>query len=107
MARLLSFDVHSVSHAHGCVALFLAGFERVIKHLDGHEVLLSSTHIIKPGDWHKIPNEGMPVHGQDDKRGDLWVQYTIAFPESLTAEQQEQARKLLSGTNMPLPAQAQ
>ncbi len=86
-----------------CVCVCCAGFKKTIKHLDGHEVTLSSSAITKPGDWQQYVGEGMPVHNSDGQHGDLWVQYSIAFPTSLSEEQKAATRKLLEGTNMPLP----
>lgn len=44
---------------------------------------LSSGGITKPGDWHFIKGEGMPVY-QSTAHGDLWVQYTVAFPDQVS-----------------------
>jgi DnaJ family protein B protein 11 len=84
----------------------LSGFKRTIRHLDNHEVVLSSAGITRPGDWQQIKGEGMPIHNQEPARGDLWVQYTVAFPTSLTEEQKAAATALLSGTQMPVPEPA-
>lgn len=80
----------------------LTGFTRTIKHLDGHEVTLSSAGITKPGDWQHIIGEGMPIHNQE-RKGDLWVQYTVAFPTHLSETQKADLRVLLSATDMPIP----
>ncbi|PNW80507.1 hypothetical protein CHLRE_07g320150v5 [Chlamydomonas reinhardtii] len=72
----------------------LTGFSHTIDHLDGHKVTLSATGVTRPGDYHQIKGEGMPVHSQEPKRGDMWVQYTVAFPPSLTEEQKAAVRTL-------------
>ena len=45
----------------------------------------------------------MPIFNAEPRRGDLWVKYTVAFPESLTEEQKAQVKGLLGGVNMPAP----
>eukprot|EP00199_Chlamydomonas_sp_CCMP681_P002583 CAMPEP_0119106144 /NCGR_PEP_ID=MMETSP1180-20130426/3918_1 /TAXON_ID=3052 ORGANISM="Chlamydomonas cf sp, Strain CCMP681" /NCGR_SAMPLE_ID=MMETSP1180 /ASSEMBLY_ACC=CAM_ASM_000741 /LENGTH=339 /DNA_ID=CAMNT_0007091397 /DNA_START=161 /DNA_END=1180 /DNA_ORIENTATION=- len=84
----------------------LIGFTRTIRHLDGHEVVLSSTQVTKPGEWKVIRGEGMPLYQNELKKGDLWVQYQIAFPVVLTDQQRTAATDLLSTTDMPVPPAA-
>ncbi|KXZ56237.1 hypothetical protein GPECTOR_1g206 [Gonium pectorale] len=72
----------------------LTGFSRTIEHLDGHLVTLSATGVTRPADWQQIRGEGMPVSGNEHKRGDLWVQYTVAFPAVLTEDQKQTVRQL-------------
>ncbi|GIL44654.1 hypothetical protein Vafri_2171 [Volvox africanus] len=74
----------------------LTGFSHTLEHLDGHKVALVGTTVTRPGDWQQIKSEGMPVHGQEHKRGDLWVQYTVSFPASLTEQQKETVRNLFT-----------
>jgi DnaJ-class molecular chaperone len=75
----------------------LVGFSHTLEHLDGHTVTLSAGSVTKPGDWHQIKGEGMPRHGQEHTRGDLWVQYTVAFPPALDEAQKAAVRKLFGG----------
>mmetsp|Transcript_38175 Transcript_38175/g.96618 ORF Transcript_38175/g.96618 Transcript_38175/m.96618 type:complete len:350 (-) Transcript_38175:321-1370(-) len=84
----------------------LTGFRRTIKHLDGHEVVLESGGITKPGDYHYIKGEGMPIHNQEPARGDLFVMYTVAFPTSLTDSEKAAVRELLKAADMPVPPAA-
>ncbi|KAG2486928.1 hypothetical protein HYH03_014427 [Edaphochlamys debaryana] len=72
----------------------LVGFSTTLEHLDGHKVTLASGGVTRPGDWHQIKGEGMPILGQEPKRGDLWVQYTISFPPALNEAQKETIRKM-------------
>jgi DnaJ family protein B protein 11 len=74
----------------------LTGFSTTLEHLDGHKVTLSATGVTRPGDWHQIAGEGMPIHGQEHKHGDLWIQYTVSFPSALSEEQKETVRKLFT-----------
>jgi DnaJ homolog subfamily B member 11 len=83
-----------------------AGFRKTIKHLDGHEVVLQSSGITKPGDYHYLKGEGMPIHNQEPARGDLFVMYSVAFPTALSDGEKAQIRELLKNTDMPVPPAA-
>ncbi|ODV81574.1 DnaJ-domain-containing protein [Suhomyces tanzawaensis NRRL Y-17324] len=69
----------------------LCGFSQVVvKHLDGRGIKISTPpgKVIRPGDYIKIKNEGMPVKdapkswfgGSGAKRGDLYIEVDIEFP---------------------------
>ena len=72
----------------------MLGFEKQIKHLDGHLVNVSKISITQPGDVIKISGEGMPVHQSSDV-GDLFVRIDINFPIYLTEEQKESKIKFI------------
>lgn len=55
---------------------------------------LATEAVTKPGQYHQIVGEGMPISGDEHKRGDLWVQYTVAFPDQLSQEQKDAIRTL-------------
>lgn len=69
----------------------LAGFSKVIAtHLDGRAIHVSTPKgkVIRPGDYLKIKGEGMPVKRKGSswfssgpKKGDLYVEVDIEFPE--------------------------
>ncbi|KAL6049230.1 DnaJ-related protein scj1 [Balamuthia mandrillaris] len=73
----------------------LVGFSSVIKHLDGHDVVLERDTVTKPGHVMIIKGEGMPVHEYPSQRGDLHVEFGVRFPESLTPEQIQGFKELL------------
>ena len=75
----------------------LVGFTRTVPHLDGHLVTLASTGVTRPGDVQRVPGEGMPLFQHPERRGDLFVTYTVDFPEALSEEQKALARQLLGG----------
>lgn len=75
----------------------LVGFSRTIHHLDGHTVTLAAAGVTRPGDVQRIPGEGMPHFQHPERRGDLFVTYTVDFPAALTDEQKAAARALLTG----------
>jgi len=82
----------------------LCGFSRVIlTTLDGRG--LSYTHdaksgkVIRPGEFFKIPGEGMPAGKKSDAKGDLYVEVEIEFPENgwmTDPKKIEELRSLLS-----------
>ncbi|KAK6202289.1 uncharacterized protein RJT21DRAFT_18603 [Scheffersomyces amazonensis] len=67
----------------------LCGFSKVlVKHLDGRGIKVSTPKgkVVRPGDFIKIKNEGMPIKssnkwfGSGSKRGDLYIEIEIEFP---------------------------
>jgi DnaJ-class molecular chaperone len=64
----------------------LAGFTKVIEHLDGRKLYLSSTTRTDFNTVRKIPKEGM--------MGDLFIRFNIVFPEA-TSEYNLQLKTLL------------
>ena len=87
---------HSITLAEA-----LCGFQFVVTHLDGRQLLVRNepghitSHMIKPGDKKCIPNEGMPVHKQPTKFGDLIIEFTVVFPERMEESQIELLRTVL------------
>jgi DnaJ-related protein SCJ1 len=73
----------------------LVGYTKTIEHLDGHKVEISSDGITKPGQIRVINEEGMPFHNFPSQKGNLFVEFTVLFPETLTEEQKEGFKKLL------------
>lgn len=88
----------------------LCGFEWKITHLDKREVIIKS----RPGEVIKaeadsqrpfvkiVPNEGMPSRGNPFVKGDLYVLFTVEFPNDgdLNPEQVEGLKALLPGAAM-------
>ena len=79
----------------------LGGFEKRIKHLDGHEVVLSRQGVTRPGDVMILEGEGMAVYGEGrggtstNGRGRLVVTVQVRFPEQLEKEAVEVIRGVL------------
>ncbi|KAJ6351656.1 hypothetical protein OIU78_007539 [Salix suchowensis] len=67
--------------------------------LDGRYLTLPVTDIIKPGHEVLIPDEGMPVSKEPNKRGNLIIKFDITFPSRLTAEQKSDLRKTLGASD--------
>ncbi|KAK9983852.1 hypothetical protein SO802_033377 [Lithocarpus litseifolius] len=72
----------------------LVGFEKTIKHLDDRLVDIGTKGITKPKEVRKFKGEGMPLHFST-KKGDLYVQYEVLFPTSLTEDQKTQIKAVL------------
>lgn len=73
----------------------LVGFQRTIKHLDGHEVIVRKTDVTYCSEVYVIPGEGMPKRDGKGK-GDLLVTLNINFPKQFTESQKKQIRTALS-----------
>ncbi|GMH33871.1 hypothetical protein BSKO_01705 [Bryopsis sp. KO-2023] len=73
----------------------LTGFKTEIKHLDGHSVQISSDKITKPGQVDAVKGEGMPLKDDPHLHGDLYVTYTVEFPDELSATQRQKVKELL------------
>jgi len=91
----------------------LCGFSWKIKHLDGREIAIKT----RPGEIihsevmdqdsgrmlpyiRKVKDEGMPSHGNPFVKGDLYVAFQIAFPDSLAPDVVDVLRKILPGAEM-------
>lgn len=68
----------------------LLGFERTIRHLDGHTVQLSTTSVTKPRQTIRIVGEGMPLKDVPSQFGDLYVVMSVAYPKAFSAEDREE-----------------
>ena len=67
----------------------LAGFDKRIRHLDGHTVRVSSSSVTKPGLVRLIEGEGMPKHGVPSEFGQLVIEFRVTFPKELSQAQRE------------------
>jgi len=73
----------------------LVGFNKQIKHLDQHIVVLATDKVTPPGFVMAIPEEGMPHHNYPSQMGVLYVTFEIIFPTSISAEQKDGFKLLL------------
>ena len=67
----------------------LTGTKFHITHLDGRVLEVSSPagHVIKPDSWKCIEDEGMPVHTQSFYKGNLYIHFSVQFPDTLDEAQ--------------------
>lgn len=75
----------------------LCGFEFVVKHLDGRDLLVRHLpgEVIKPGDLKGIQGEGMPQHKNPFEKGNLYIKFDVTFPENNFATE-DQLKKIES-----------
>ena len=77
----------------------LVGFEKSVRHLDGHEVSVRQwDRPSRPFEVHKIQGEGMPVHEFPSQFGDLYVKINIIMPDKIDEEQAAWLRSNLPNT---------
>ncbi|XP_074645562.1 dnaJ homolog subfamily A member 2-like [Tubulanus polymorphus] len=60
----------------------LCGFQFVIKHLDGRDLVIKSPpgDVIEPGAVKMVKGEGMPIHRNPFEKGNLYIKFSIVFP---------------------------
>ena len=65
--------------------------------LDGRTVRVDVQGPVSPGQVKVVEGEGMPVpKTQGAKRGDLKVEFAVAFPQTLSAQQKSELKRILS-----------
>lgn len=57
--------------------------------IDGRNISVAVTEVIKPGSVKAIPGEGMPISKSPGERGNLVVTFDVEFPSQLSPECQE------------------
>lgn len=75
----------------------LFGFEKVITHLDGHEVIFSSTQPVRHTDVFVMKNEGMTIFDETD-RGDLFIRVIVESPPKIEGKKRKILWEALTGT---------
>ena len=81
----------------------LTGTSFYVQHLDGRvlDVLTLPGEVIKPDSWKCINEEGMPVHGRPYEKGNLYIRFSVTFPESLSSEEVQQLKQVLPSPPQP------
>ena len=74
----------------------LVGWERQIKHLDGHILHVSSSDVTKPGQAVTIEGEGMPVKDAPTEAGNLILKITVVYPKKITGNDRASLAGLVS-----------
>ncbi|CAK9138291.1 unnamed protein product [Ilex paraguariensis] len=77
----------------------LAGMTLELTTLDGRNLMIPLTEIVKPGNEVVVPNEGMPISKEPRKKGNLKVKFDVNYPSRLTAEQKSELRRVLGGSS--------
>lgn len=70
----------------------LIGFNRSVRSLDGRLIEFEKRNVTKIGDVFLVAEEGLPVFGNANKRGNLVVSFSIVFPKNVD-EKRRQALK--------------
>nr|QKY15040.1 dnaj-like protein/chaperone protein dnaj 2 (DJA2) [Polytomella parva] len=103
---ILNAKEHSEFKRVGCdlimereisLAEALCGCTFTFRHLDGRVLRISSPvgEVIKPDTFKRIADEGMPLHGRPFTKGNLYIHFSVKFPDSLEAEQVEALSSVL------------
>ncbi|KAI7841110.1 hypothetical protein COHA_005335 [Chlorella ohadii] len=75
----------------------LCGAHFHLPHLDERVLEVASTGVIKPDSWACIKGEGMPVQGRPFDKGNLYIHFTVEFPDSVSAAQAEALKAAFGG----------
>ncbi|OWM65343.1 dnaJ homolog subfamily B member 1-like [Punica granatum] len=67
--------------------------------LDGRNLMIPLTYIVKPGDDMLVPGEGMPISREPGKKGNLKIKFDVKYPSRLTSEQKAELRRVLGGVS--------
>ncbi|XP_051149519.1 uncharacterized protein LOC127264142 [Andrographis paniculata] len=81
----------------------LTGKSLSIKTLDGRDISVQVTDIVKPGYELVVENEGMPISKEPGKNGDLRIKFNIKFPSRLTSEQKSDLQRILGRSSGATP----
>lgn len=74
----------------------LTGFKKTFKHLDGHAVDVTRDKVTQPGYVMQIKDEGMPHHHAPTEFGDLFIEFTVVLPQTVTADDAARFKELLA-----------
>lgn len=66
--------------------------------LDGRNLLIPVTEMVKPGTEITVANEGMPISKEPRKKGNLRIKFDVRYPSRLTSEQKSELKRVLGGT---------
>ena len=82
----------------------LTGFEMVITHLDGKQILVRTKpgEIIKPGVLKTVHECGMPFFESPYRFGNLYINFNIVFPQNLDDEQMKGLKQLFPTADMEI-----
>lgn len=75
----------------------LTGLHFHVRHLDGRTLQVDTQpgEVIKPDSWRCIDGEGMPIENFPLDKGNLYVQFSVQFPESLNQSQISSMKQIL------------
>ncbi|KAL0335661.1 UNVERIFIED_CONTAM: DnaJsubfamily B member 4 [Sesamum radiatum] len=76
----------------------LTGKTLELSGLDGRNITVPLTEVMKPGHEVLVPNEGMPYSKDPRKKGTLRIQIDVRYPKRLTEAQKHELRRILGGS---------
>ncbi|KAI8543486.1 hypothetical protein RHMOL_Rhmol08G0222000 [Rhododendron molle] len=65
--------------------------------LDGRNIIIPITEIVKPGYEVIVSNEGMPISKEPRRKGNLRIKFDVKYPSRLTTEQKSDLKRVLGG----------
>lgn len=65
--------------------------------LDRRTLNIQVSDVVKPGREVVIPDEGMPISKEPNKRGNLRIKFDVKFPSRLSADQKTDLKRVLGG----------
>lgn len=74
----------------------LCGFKITVKTIDERHLKLAIADVIAPGYIKTIRNEGLPIIGSNNSRGDLHIIFKIDFPKRLSTDFKEELSIVLN-----------
>ncbi|KAG6469778.1 dnaJ homolog subfamily B member 1-like [Zingiber officinale] len=75
----------------------LAGTTINLTTLDGRDLVIDITDVVKPSYELLIQNEGMPIAREPGKKGNLIIKFDVKFPSKLTADQRAGIKRIFGG----------
>jgi DnaJ-class molecular chaperone len=87
---LLNYNISLIDALCGCVIK--------VNTLDNRILVIKTNEIIHPGSIYKIVNEGMKC--TPDTRGNLFLKFSVIFPDNISTERQVYLKKLLKPVNV-------
>lgn len=75
----------------------LCGFVVRVTTLDDRKFNVPITEVIRPGYVKMVPNEGLPVQGQWECKGNLYISFVIEFPGKMSRRCLDKMDELLKG----------
>ncbi|XP_050221470.1 uncharacterized protein LOC126671725 [Mercurialis annua] len=67
--------------------------------LEGKDLMIPLSEIVKPGAEVVVPNEGMPFLKVPGKKGNLRIKIDVKYPSRLTSEQKSELKRVLGGVS--------
>jgi DnaJ family protein B protein 13 len=74
----------------------LTGFSINLVHLDGHEFTVTMDGVTDCDHVMRVPGKGMPRRSGKGLFGDLYITFEVDFPDSLTVDQKQAIRAILT-----------